>query len=49
MFNTSIMLVYIIVAIIQAGLKPKFVDVDPNTLNISIKDLKKKLVKEPRQ
>ena len=27
--------------IIQAGLKPKFVDIDPNTLNLSIKDLKK--------
>ena len=28
--------------IIQAGLIPKFVDIDPETLNISIKDLKKK-------
>ena len=27
--------------IVQAGLKPKFVDVDPMTLNISIKDLTK--------
>ena len=25
--------------IVQAGLKPKFVDVDPETLNISLKDL----------
>ena len=24
--------------IVQSGLKPKFVDVDPNTLNFSIKD-----------
>tara|TARA_B100000965_G_scaffold227596_1_gene190494 strand:+ start:165 stop:1394 length:1230 start_codon:yes stop_codon:yes gene_type:complete len=29
--------------IIQAGLIPKFVDIDPETLNISIKDLKKKI------
>ena len=28
--------------IIQAGLKPKFVDVDVETLNINLKDLKKK-------
>ena len=34
--------------IIQAGLKPKFVDVDPNTLNLSIKDLKKKISKRTK-
>jgi CDP-6-deoxy-D-xylo-4-hexulose-3-dehydrase len=28
--------------IVQAGLKPKFVDVDPHTLNLSVSDLKKK-------
>ena len=35
--------------IIQAGLKPKFVDIDPNTLNLSIKDLEKKLQKIQKQ
>ena len=35
--------------IVQAGLKPKFVDVDPKTLNISLKDLEKKLVKKQRR
>ena len=35
--------------IIQAGLTPKFVDIDPLTLNISIEDLKKKLVKKLKQ
>ena len=34
--------------IIQAGLKPKFVDVDPLTLNFSIKDLKKKISKKTK-
>ena len=34
--------------IIQAGLKPKFVDVDPNTLNLSIKDLKRKINKKTK-
>ena len=34
--------------IVQAGLKPKFVDVDPTTLNISIKDLKKKINKKTK-
>ena len=34
--------------IVQAGLKPKFVDVDPMTLNISIKDLKKKINKKTK-
>ena len=26
--------------IVQSGLKPKFVDIDPDTLNIDLKDLK---------
>ena len=34
--------------IVQAGLKPKFVDVDPKTLNVSLKNLEKKLVKKLR-
>ena len=34
--------------IIQAGLKPKFVDVDPETLNISLKDLEKKINKKTK-
>ncbi len=34
--------------IVQAGLKPKFVDIDPNTLNLSITDLKKKLNKKTK-
>ena len=34
--------------ILQAGLKPKFVDVEPETLNISIKDLKKKISKKTK-
>ncbi len=34
--------------IIQAGLKPKFVDVDPLTLNLSIADLKKKITKKTK-
>ena len=34
--------------IVQSGLKPKFVDVDPNTLNFSIKDLKKKISKKTK-
>ena len=32
--------------IIQAGLKPKFVDIDTETLNISLKDLEKKITKK---
>ena len=32
--------------IVQAGLKPVFVDVDPETLNISLNDLKKKNYKK---
>ena len=32
--------------IVQAGLKPVFVDIDPETLNISLNDLKKKLQKK---
>ena len=35
--------------IVQAGLVPKFVDVSLDTLNISIKDIKKKLVKKLKQ
>ena len=34
--------------IVQAGLKPIFVDVDVDTLNISIKDIKKKITKKTR-
>jgi len=34
--------------IVQAGLKPVFVDVDVDTLNISIKDIKKKITKKTR-
>jgi CDP-4-dehydro-6-deoxyglucose reductase, E1 len=34
--------------IIQAGLKPKFVDIDPDTLNLSISDLKKKITKKTK-
>ena len=34
--------------IIQAGLKPKFVDVDPRTLNLSIPDLKRKINKKTK-
>jgi CDP-6-deoxy-D-xylo-4-hexulose-3-dehydrase len=34
--------------IIQAGLVPKFVDIDPLTLNISIPDLKKKISKKTK-
>ena len=34
--------------IIQAGLKPKFVDIEPNTLNLSISDLKKKISKKTK-
>jgi CDP-6-deoxy-D-xylo-4-hexulose-3-dehydrase len=34
--------------IIQAGLKPRFVDVDPKTLNLSIPDLKKKINKKTK-
>ena len=32
----------------QAGLKPKFVDVDPETLNISLKDLEKKISRKTK-
>ena len=34
--------------IIQSGLKPKFVDVDLDTLNINLKDLKKKISKKTK-
>ena len=34
--------------IVQAGLTPKFVDIDPKTLNISIPDLKKKISKKTK-
>ncbi len=34
--------------IVQLGLKPVFVDVDVNTLNISIKDLKNKITKNTK-
>ena len=34
--------------IVQAGLKPKFVDVDPKTLNVSLKNLEKKISKKTK-
>lgn len=34
--------------IIQSGLKPKFVDIDPVTLNIDLKDLEKKITKNTK-
>ena len=34
--------------IVQSGLIPKFVDIDPLTLNISISDLKKRSIKKPK-
>jgi len=34
--------------IVQAGLIPKFVDIDPKTLNLSIDDLKKKISKKTK-
>ena len=34
--------------IIQSGLKPVFVDVDPSTLNLDLKDLKKKITKKTK-
>ncbi len=34
--------------IVQAGLKPKFVDVDPKTLNVSLEDVKKKINKKTK-
>jgi len=34
--------------IVQAGLTPKFVDIDPKTLNLSIDDLKKKITKKTK-
>ena len=34
--------------IVQAGLIPKFVDIDPKTLNISISDLKNKISKKTK-
>ncbi len=34
--------------IIQSGLKPVFVDIEPETLNISIEDLKKKISKKTK-
>ncbi|MDC1093048.1 aminotransferase class V-fold PLP-dependent enzyme [Pelagibacteraceae bacterium] len=34
--------------IIQSGLKPKFVDIDVNTLNIDLNDLKKKISKKTK-
>jgi len=34
--------------LVQTGLKPKFVDIDPLTLNLSIKDLKKKITKKTK-
>ena len=34
--------------IIQSGLKPKFVDVEKNTLNIDLKDLKSKISKKTK-
>ena len=34
--------------IIQSGLKPKFVDVDVNSLNVNLNDLKKKITKKTK-
>lgn len=34
--------------IIQSGLKPKFIDIDTQTLNIDLKDLKKKISKKTK-
>jgi len=34
--------------LVQAGLKPVFVDIDPNTLNINLKKLKEKINKKTR-
>ena len=34
--------------IIQSGLKPKFVDIEKNTLNIDLKDLKSKITKKTK-
>ena len=34
--------------IVQSGLKPKFVDVDVNTLNMNLKDLEKKISKKTK-
>ncbi len=34
--------------IIQSGLKPKFVDIEKNTLNIDLRDLKSKITKKTK-
>jgi|TARA_B110000211_G_C14032093_1_gene532638 CDP-6-deoxy-D-xylo-4-hexulose-3-dehydrase len=34
--------------IVQSGLKPKFVDVEVNTLNVNLKDLEKKITKKTK-
>tara|TARA_B100000029_G_scaffold315263_1_gene307702 strand:+ start:4124 stop:5374 length:1251 start_codon:yes stop_codon:yes gene_type:complete len=34
--------------IVQAGLKPKFVDIDVNTLNVNLNDLEKKITKRTK-
>ena len=34
--------------IVQSGLKPVFVDIDPNTLNINLNDLRKKISKKTK-
>ena len=34
--------------LVQAGLKPVFVDIDPKTLNIDLKELKKKITKKTK-
>ena len=34
--------------IVQSGLKPKFVDIDIETLNINLKDLEKKITKKTK-
>lgn len=34
--------------IVQSGLKPVFVDIDPDTLNINLNDLKKKITKKTK-
>ena len=41
MFNSALCWSTSLWPIIQAGLKPKFVDVDVKTMNVNLEDLKK--------
>ena len=45
-FNSSVCWSTSLWPIIQSGLKPVFVDIDPKTLNIDISDLIKKINKK---